>query len=315
MTTIKQARTATVRGRRSATPPRPRDGAASHAATSPPNPSSPLHLIIEPPKASVDSIKMSYGEYRPPSGAPVVQLQVADRRPYQYNVNSSTTSTTTAADTHGPARLHTDSLFDVGIFKDTLAPSLALHSGMAVVAWAAGRYTDRVDAKDWLWPSGQVVNAWWSSIGRRVFVDGVPFVRALAILSWPERLILTVVTLWGGRLFYRIASRSVARGKDDPRYEAEKKEEGFWAKALVGKFLPEALFQTVVSLPFVAPFRHQGAVMSGYHPYVQAFAVGLFSAGFGLGVLADYQLEQHEQKGSAAGVLREGVWSIVRNPR
>lgn len=42
-------------------------------------------------------------------------------------------------------------LHDVGIFKDTLAPSIVFHSCFSVAAWAAGRATDRVDAKDWLY--------------------------------------------------------------------------------------------------------------------------------------------------------------------
>jgi steroid 5-alpha reductase family enzyme len=71
-------------------------------------------------------------------------------------------------------------------------------------------------------------------------------------------LVLTGVTLWGGRLFYRIASRSVKRGGDDPRYEEEKKEEGYWNMALFKIFLPEAFFQMLISLPFTAPFRHPG---------------------------------------------------------
>ena len=116
-------------------------------------------------------------------------------------------------------------------------------------------------------------------------------------------------------MFYRIASRSIARGKDDPRYDAEKKEEGYWTKALFNTFLPEALFQTIISLPFTAPFRHQGAVLTGYHPLGQALAIGLFSSGFALETVADYQLEQYEQVPREGGLLREGVWSIVRHPK
>lgn len=131
-----------------------------------------------------------------------------------------------------------------------------------------------------------------------------------------ERLLLTGVTIWGGRLFYRIASRSLARGADDPRYEAEKKkEDDYWTKALFKTFLPEAAFQTIISLPFTAPFRHQGAVLTGYHPLGQALAVALFSSGFALETVADYQLEQHTQTRGEEGLLREGVWSIVRHPK
>ena len=140
--------------------------------------------------------------------------------------------------------------------------------------------------------------------------------QALRRLSWPERLILTGVTAWGGRLFYRTALRSVKRGADDPRYEESgiKKEEGFWNKAFFTIFLPEAVFQSIISLPFTAPFRHEGAVLTGYHPYIQMLAVGLFSAGFALETLADYQLDVNKEQKSS-GLKRDGVWSIVRHPK
>ncbi len=251
---------------------------------------------------------MAYGEPRSPTGAPLFQIRVGEEKPYQFGVNSTTSRTANTASSHN----YLASLFDIGIFKDTLAPSLALHSSLAVLAWAAGRATDRVEAKDWLWPSGLVLNAWWSSIGRKVLLEGWSVSRALRLLSWPERLLLTGVTAWGLRLFYRVSSRSVRRGKDDARYESSKKQEGFWNKALVGMFLPEAVFQSVIALPFTAPFRHQGAVLTGYHPYVQMLAVGVFSAGFALEALADYQLEEHR---GSAGLMRKGVWSIVRHPK
>jgi len=212
-------------------------------------------------------------------------------------------------------------LLDVGIFKDTILPSLQLHAPLAVVAYGIGRATNSVEAKDWLWPVAPMVNGWWSAIGRKVYVRGLTFGQAFGTLSRPERLLLTGVTLWGGRLFYRIASRSIKRrrqgkGDDDPRYEAEKLEEGFWNKALFTLFLPEALIQTIISLPITAPFHHQGAVLTGYHPVVQALAVALFSAGFALEVLADVQLEEFKDSArDETSVCREGVWSLVRHPK
>lgn len=212
-------------------------------------------------------------------------------------------------------------LLDIGILRDTILPSLQLHVPLALAAYGIGRATNSVEAKDWLWPLAPTVNGWWSAIGRKMYGRGMTFGQALTTLSRPERLLLTGVTLWGGRLFYRIASRSIGRrrqgkGKDDPRYEAEKKEEGYWNKALFSLFLPEALIQTVISLPFTAPFHHHGAVLTGYHPNVQMLAVGLFSAGFALEVLADTQLEKFKQTSKdKTSVCKEGVWSLVRHPK
>ena len=250
-----------------------------------------------------------------------VRVQVADRKPREFYLpsshpggsNSSGANTTFIDRTHSKTHVYSPSLFDVGILKDTLVPSLTLHSGLAVIAYGAARYTQRVEAKDWLWPSGQVANAWWSAIGRRL-AAGLTVSQAFNRLSWHERVMLTGVTLWGGRLFYRVARRSIERGQDDPRYDEVKKEDGFWNNALFKVFIPEAFFQMLISLPFTAPFRHEGAVMTGYHPLIQMLAVGMFSTGLAMETLADYQLDQYKAEGGQ-GILREGVWSIVRHPK
>ena len=117
---------------------------------------------------------------------------------------------------HLPFDLHHNSyLYDVGLFRNTLLESVSLNSGLAIITYTAARATDRVEAKDWLWPSGQVINAWWSAVGVRMY-NGVSFQMAFASLTWSEKLLLSGVTAWGLRLFYRIASRSIARGKTTP---------------------------------------------------------------------------------------------------
>lgn len=206
---------------------------------------------------------------------------------------------------------------DLGIFKSTLLPSIQLHSGLAVIAYGFGRYTNRLEAKDWLWPSGQVINAWWSAIGRRVYA-GLPLSQAWSILTWSEKLLLSGVSIWGLRLFYRIASRSILRGEDDPRYAEVKKEKGFWNNALFSTFLPEAVFQTVISLPFTAPFRSEPVLALGGDPrwsgVVRSAACGVFAAGLALEVLADAQIARYRSEGRR-DLDREGVFSIVRHPK
>lgn len=253
---------------------------------------------------------------------PDVRVQVADQQPHTFYLQPSSGAGSSSAasrmgtayvdSTHSKTHVHSAALFDVGILNDTLIPSFALHSGLAAIAYGAGRYTQRVDAKDWLWSSGQVANAWWSAIGRRI-AGGYTVSQAFGRLSWHERVILTGVSLWGGRLFYRVARRSIQRGKDDPRYDEVKTQDNFWNHALFKVFIPEALFQVLISLPFTAPFRHEGAVLMGYQPLLQMLAVGLFSSGLALESIADYQLDQYKAEGGK-GILREGVWSLVRHP-
>lgn len=154
----------------------------------------------------------------------------------------------------------------VGILRTTLLPSLGFHSGLTVVAYTASRVANRVDGKDWLWPAGQVANAWWSAVGTRVVYDGLTIGTAVSSLVYPEKVLLAGVTAWGARLFYQVASRSIKSKTDDPRYLAQKQEPGFWNKAFVNLFVPEAIAQAIISLPFTLPFRNS------YARYVDRYA-------------------------------------------
>ncbi|GLI78270.1 hypothetical protein PoHVEF18_006579 [Penicillium ochrochloron] len=204
---------------------------------------------------------------------------------------------------------------DVGILKSTLLPSFGLYSGLSITAYAAAQATDRLEIKDWLWPSAQVLNAWLTAIGRPMYETGITFPDAWRGLTWSEKLLLSGVTIWGTRLFARIVSRSLARGKDDPRYEAQKKEPGFWKTALFKIFLPEAAFLSFISLPITVPYSMGDTTLSvstNTLSTVRALAVGLFSSGFALEVMADTQLELHRKE--REDLCRHGVWSLVRHP-
>lgn len=205
---------------------------------------------------------------------------------------------------------------DVGILKSTLLPSFGLYSGLSITAYAAAQATDRLEIKDWLWPSAQVLNAWLTAIGRPMYETGITFPDAWRGLTWSEKLLLSGVTIWGTRLFARIVSRSLARGKDDPRYEAQKKEPGFWKTALFKIFLPEAAFLSCISLPITVPYSMGDTTLSvstNTLSTVRALAVGLFSSGFVLEVMADTQLELHRKE--REDLCRHGVWSLVRHPK
>ncbi|KAL1877509.1 hypothetical protein Daus18300_002497 [Diaporthe australafricana] len=206
----------------------------------------------------------------------------------------------------------------VGILKETLLPSLGLHSGLSIAAYAASRVANRVDGKDWLWPVGPVANAWWSAVGTRVVYDGVSVGTALSSLVYPDKVLLGGITAWGAHLFYQVASRSSKSSSDDGRYLAEKKDPGFWNKAFFKYFLPEAVVQAVISLPFTLslrnPYASARSSLSAPFEWAHDLAVFVFSAGFALEVIADYQLNKHKKNTGSATLNREGVWSIVRHP-
>ena len=126
--------------------------------------------------------------------------------------------------------------------------------------------------------------------------------------SRPEQLLLAGVTGWTGYKLARAEYRYYrAGGDDDPTYTEMKRKEGFWNSAIIDTYLPEALVSTLVALPWTAPFRHQGAVLSGYHPIWQSVAVGLYTAGFALDVVSDMQ------RGEAFG--NGTVWDVLSKPK
>ena len=140
---------------------------------------------------------------------------------------------------------------------------------------------------------------------------GLPVSQVLKMQSRPEKLLLGGVTAWAG---YRVISAASAwnqrNSKDDPKYMATKQQEGFWNNALFKYYLPEAVVATIVALPFTAPFRHQGTVMTGYHPILQSTAVGIYAAGFALEVLADSQSSDRPGSGPA-----DSIWNVLSNPK
>jgi steroid 5-alpha reductase family enzyme len=208
-------------------------------------------------------------------------------------------------------------LVNVGVLRDTLLPNLAFHSALAIPAYFVGRSLDRLVAKDVLWSTGQISNVLFASIIRPSLIQGIPLQQVLRSISRPGWVTIAGVSLWGLRLGYRVISRTVETGSDDPRYTAVKADPSGWTKAFFSTFVPEAIVQSLITLAVTLPFRAGVPVIgapSEYAGIIDALAIGLWSAGFGLEVLADWQLASHQQSGDK-GLLREGVWSIVRHPK
>ncbi|OCF33948.1 hypothetical protein I316_04294 [Kwoniella heveanensis BCC8398] len=204
---------------------------------------------------------------------------------------------------------------DVGVLRDTLLPNLGVQAALALPVYLIGRSQNYYEAKDWLWGGGQVASAWWAAIGRHI-ASGVPLSAVVKSISKPGWLLLTGVTAWGGHLLYRVASRAIKRGHDDHRYDEAKKDPSGWNKAFFSLFGLEALVQAVITLPFTVPFRLTAPAPvppAKLKDLIHGFAIAVFTAGLTLEVLADAQLGTHQEE-NKPGLLKEGVWSIVRHP-
>jgi steroid 5-alpha reductase family enzyme len=209
------------------------------------------------------------------------------------------------------------SYIDVGVLRDTLLPNLAFHSTLAIPAYLIGRSVDRLASKDVLWSTGQLSNVLYTAIIRPSLVQGIPLERVLRNISRPGWVTIAGVSLWGTRLAYRIVSRTAASGRDDPRYAPVKQDRSGWTKSFFTTFIPEAIVQSLITLAVTIPFRVGIPVVGAPREYagiIDALAIGLWSTGFALEVLADWQLAAHKEAGDR-GLLRQGVWSIVRHPK
>jgi len=190
--------------------------------------------------------------------------------------------------------------------------SFLVHGGFAATAWALGTATNRLDYKDLVWPAAPVANAWYQAVGIPVLQYGLPLSVALRGLSWRQSLLLGGVTVWGTRLLYQIGSHVLTRNRDDERYTKRKLERGYWTKSLLTVFVPEALFQALITLPVVAPFRSTRVALATWG-WTDIVAVALFGIGTTLEVTADAQKRAAAQRG-LKGLYTQGVWSIVRHP-
>lgn len=216
--------------------------------------------------------------------------------------------------------LHPDAM---GLARTALLPSLGLHGGLSIIAYGIARASDRVEIKDYLWPTGMVANAWWVAIGRHmVSHPHISFRQAWSRLSYHQIALLGAATAWSGRLAYRIISRGLRRGSDDSRYKDVKTEPGFWNTAPFAIFFPEAIFQAIITLPLVMPLRDDQitglyGASSSWATWFRLGATGVFATGLAMEILADYQMENHKREPEKRGksrILRSGVWSIVRHP-
>ena len=82
----------------------------------------------------------------PPDKEPAVQVRLTDHEAHNFYLNEKNKPEYEKVQQQD----YLKSLFDVGIFRDTIAPNFAIHSSLSVIAWGIGRATNRVETKDWL---------------------------------------------------------------------------------------------------------------------------------------------------------------------
>lgn len=233
---------------------------------------------------------------------------------------SSSPSSTPSLPSSSP--ISTSTATTLGLLQHTFFPALNLHASLSLATYTLGRLTRRLDTKDLLWPTGLLANAWFNALLVPAHRAHLSYSTLLSSLSWSQKLLLGGVTAWSTRLLYRITTRCLKRGEDDARYKATAAEPSFWDKAFFTVYLPEAVFQSLISLSWAAALQTLApSVPSAYAPpnewsqVLHSVAVGLWCVGFTMESLADWQLERHAQSDGADDLKTDGVWSIVRHPK
>jgi steroid 5-alpha reductase family enzyme len=123
--------------------------------------------------------------------------------------------------------------------------------------------------------------------------------------------IAALITLWGVRLAWHIASR---HDGEDRRYAAMRDAHGsrFWWRSLFTVFWLQAVILWFVALPVLAAAGQAGPARA---TFTDAAGLILFAIGFLFEAVGDYQLMQFRRDPANRGrVLDSGLWRYTRHP-
>jgi steroid 5-alpha reductase family enzyme len=135
----------------------------------------------------------------------------------------------------------------------------------------------------------------------------------LSPMSQRSWLLVTLMTIWGGRLSRHILRRNHGKG-EDPRYQAMRASQGeaFWWRSLFTVFWLQGALLWFVALPILVAVR--APQPAGLTPF-DAVGVVVFAVGLAFEVVGDYQLARFKADPSNRGrVLDRGLWRYTRHP-
>lgn len=161
-------------------------------------------------------------------------------------------------------------------------------------------YKKKYSLVDIAWGGGFVVVAWVSYL-----ITGAT--------SLQSTIILILVTLWGGRLFWHLARRNWHK-PEDYRYVNMRKRWGtslVYLKAFLNVFVLQGVLLFIIALPIMHVFAHIDNEMRWW----QYIGCVVWIIGFFFEVVGDYQLEQFKKDIANKGkLLTTGLWSLTRHP-
>lgn len=135
---------------------------------------------------------------------------------------------------------------------------------------------------------------------------------ALQNFNMVSLMVTTLVTLWGGRLFYHIMKRNFGK-PEDFRYANWRKE---WGKYVVPRaffqvYMLQGLFMLTIGFPIVLIHEKLGS-SANWLTWVGALVWGV---GYFFEVVGDAQLKQFKSKPESKGkLMTTGLWAYTRHP-
>jgi steroid 5-alpha reductase family enzyme len=179
-----------------------------------------------------------------------------------------------------------------------LAAATAVTALMALT-WVASVIRRDASLVDRIWGFAFIVAAYAAAINAGLFTT-----RTLVVL--------TAVTLWGGRLSLYLTWRNYGHG-EDARYQAmrAKHPDTFWWRSLLTVYGLQALLATLIAAPLV----YAVAVVGPDLFWLDIAATILVAAGVATETAADAQLNAFRRDpNNHTRVLNTGLWAYSRHP-
>jgi steroid 5-alpha reductase family enzyme len=184
------------------------------------------------------------------------------------------------------------------IFENIISISLLV--ALYVTGWFLwGYFKKRNDVADEAWGLGFIFIAFAT-----ILLSGATGFKNL--------LLLILVTLWGARLYWHISRRHKGK-KEDPRYQAFRKDWKDWfvLKSFFNIYLLQGMLMILISFPIILT----NITTRGEFYLVNYFGLLIWLLGYWFEVTADAQLRDFLKNPQNKGkLMTQGLWKYSRHP-
>ena len=161
---------------------------------------------------------------------------------------------------------------------------------------------------DIYWGFGFVLIAWTCFFHNEI--NGLTSTRDQI---FTQKLLLSMVTIWGLRLTYYLARRNLGHGEDYRYVKMRNTSKRDWRLVSYFRvFMLQGVFQAIISCPIILIFsRERGFTPLEFEPLALIF----FIIGFLFESIADQQMKKFKSDpNNASKIMNKGLWKYSRHP-